>query len=238
MVGRRDTGGLEAQTRGSRHAWDVRIIGVDALLKLMRIKENLTDTRTVSQIQEIVKPHEYTRVDRLIDVIFTASEDLQAGEDTTEGREVDETDSASQTQASRVNYHEACVARRSAHLGLPLIKQGRSAYTNADQTTRVLCIVSKEYQKTGLVRYWYAFHSAQKEFLDEGAKSFIAFGCGSPEDIVLIPSGQFQRHLPDMRTTESDGRFYWHVEIFKKGNRFLLNEPTAAGIDVTQFMVT
>ena len=32
VVGRSDTGGLEAQIRGSRYAWDMRIIGIDALL--------------------------------------------------------------------------------------------------------------------------------------------------------------------------------------------------------------
>jgi hypothetical protein len=35
VVGREDTGDLEAQIRGSRHAWDVRLISVDALLRLM-----------------------------------------------------------------------------------------------------------------------------------------------------------------------------------------------------------
>lgn len=238
VVGRRDTGGLEAQTRGSRHAWDVRIIGVDALLKLMRIKENLTDARTVSQIQEVLKPHEYTRIDRLIDVIFTASEDLQTSDSATEEPETDETETPLPTQASPVSYHDDCVARISAHLGVPLIKQGRSTYASADQATRVLCIVSKEYHRAGAIRYWYAFHPAQKDFLDEGSRSLVAFGCGSPEDIVLLPSELFQKHLSEMRKTESDGRFYWHVEIFKKGNKFLLNKPTIDGVDVTEFVLT
>jgi len=35
LVGRQDTGELEAQIRGSRHAWDIRLISVDALLKLV-----------------------------------------------------------------------------------------------------------------------------------------------------------------------------------------------------------
>lgn len=34
VVGRDDTGDLEAQIRGSRHAWDIRIISVDSLLRL------------------------------------------------------------------------------------------------------------------------------------------------------------------------------------------------------------
>jgi len=40
VVGREDTGELEAQVRGSRHAWDFRLISVDALLKLVELKES------------------------------------------------------------------------------------------------------------------------------------------------------------------------------------------------------
>lgn len=236
VVGRRDTGGLEAQTRGSRHAWDIRLISVDALLKLMRIKENLTDAGTVSQIQEILKPLEYTRVDRLIDIIFTTSEDLQSEdiEDDVEAEEIGET---TRTKPKPVRYHEACVARISKHLALPLVKQGRCTYTNADQTTRVLCIVSKEYQRSGAYRYWYAFHPSQQEFLEEGDKSFVALGCGSADQVILIPSDEFNKHLPEMRTTESGDRFYWHVEIFKKDEKYLLNKPTSEGIDLTAFIM-
>jgi len=32
VVGRQDTGELEAQIRGSRHAWDIRLISAEALL--------------------------------------------------------------------------------------------------------------------------------------------------------------------------------------------------------------
>lgn len=37
VVGRQDTGDLEAQVRGSRHAWTVRIISADALGKLVAL---------------------------------------------------------------------------------------------------------------------------------------------------------------------------------------------------------
>jgi len=36
LVGREDTGELEAQIRGSRHAWDIRLISTEALIKLVR----------------------------------------------------------------------------------------------------------------------------------------------------------------------------------------------------------
>jgi hypothetical protein len=38
VVGREDTGELEAQIRGSRHAWDIRLISADALIKLVQLK--------------------------------------------------------------------------------------------------------------------------------------------------------------------------------------------------------
>ena len=44
VVGRQDTGDLEAHVRGSRHAWDVRLISVDALLRLMFLKETSAAT--------------------------------------------------------------------------------------------------------------------------------------------------------------------------------------------------
>jgi len=236
VVGRKDTGGLEAQTRGSHHAWDVRIISVEALLKLMRVKENLSDIATVSKIQEILKPLEYTRVDRLIDIIFKTSEDLQVDE--AEGDlESDLSGENLKTQSMPVKYHDECISRISAKLKFPLIKQGRCTYTNADQSVRVLCIVSKEYQRSGGVRYWYAFHPSQQEFLSEGNPSFIALGCGSANQIIMIPYSEFQKHLPAMRKTESADRFYWHVEIFRKGEQFLLNKSTAEGTDVTQYKI-
>ena len=38
VVGRRDTGALEAQIRGSRYAWDMRLISVERLIKLVQIR--------------------------------------------------------------------------------------------------------------------------------------------------------------------------------------------------------
>jgi hypothetical protein len=40
IVGREDAGELEAQIRGSRYAWDVRLISIDALLRLMGTSKN------------------------------------------------------------------------------------------------------------------------------------------------------------------------------------------------------
>ena len=54
IVGRQDTGDLEAQIRGSRHAWDIRIISVDALLRLMSTKEEVEDPLMMQKIHSIL----------------------------------------------------------------------------------------------------------------------------------------------------------------------------------------
>ena len=45
VVGTEDTSEFEAQVRGSRFAWDIRILGVQALYRLLKLKEELDDPR-------------------------------------------------------------------------------------------------------------------------------------------------------------------------------------------------
>ncbi|MEJ7849680.1 MAG: hypothetical protein WKF92_16470, partial [Pyrinomonadaceae bacterium] len=63
VVGRYDTGQLEAQVRGSRHAWDMRLISVDSLVTLVKLRENTEDEATGEKIRSILVPMEYTRLD-------------------------------------------------------------------------------------------------------------------------------------------------------------------------------
>src|SRR4051794_20439269 len=77
VVGRQDTGELEAQVRGSRHAWDIRLISAEALIKLVQLKENSDDPETGRKIRGLLTPFEYTRLDRLIDTMFTAATDIE-----------------------------------------------------------------------------------------------------------------------------------------------------------------
>ena len=66
FVGREDTGALEAQVRGSRFAWDIRLISVERLIKLVQIKEKSDDPATVIQIRQLLHPFEYCDSDTKI----------------------------------------------------------------------------------------------------------------------------------------------------------------------------
>ncbi|MFZ5897787.1 MAG: hypothetical protein ACOYU7_01150 [Bacillota bacterium] len=76
VVGNEDTGSLEAQIRGSRQAWDFRLISVSALIRLMKIKETIEDPVTANRIRQVLIPQEFTKVDRIIDLVFATAEDV------------------------------------------------------------------------------------------------------------------------------------------------------------------
>src|ERR1700733_6440148 len=78
VVGREDTGALEAQIRGSRYAWEMRLISVESLIRLVQIKEKSDDATTVKQIRQLLQPFEYTKIDRIIDVIFTTAVNVES----------------------------------------------------------------------------------------------------------------------------------------------------------------
>ena len=63
--------------RGSRYAWDMRLISIERLIKLVQIKEKSDDPATIIQIRQLLQPFEYTKIDRIIDVIFTTATDVE-----------------------------------------------------------------------------------------------------------------------------------------------------------------
>ena len=80
IVGRQDTGELEAQIRGSRHAWDIRVISAEALIKLVLLKEDAEAVETGVKMRSLLTPIEYTRLDRMVDVMFSTARDVEEPE--------------------------------------------------------------------------------------------------------------------------------------------------------------
>jgi hypothetical protein len=158
VLGRQDTGDLEAQIRGSQFAWNIRMIGLEALIRLLEIKEGLNDRQTIYRITELLKPIEYTRVDKLIDVVFSASSDIaDSDSDETVTEEITRTIGAEPARvkaapsvvvrrhASPVNFYEKCVQRISQKLDKRFIKDGKVTYASSDKSTHLVLLNSKEH---------------------------------------------------------------------------------------------
>jgi hypothetical protein len=236
VVGRSGTGELEAQVRGSRHAWDIRLISVDALFRLVKIKEELEDQNTIGRIRAILVPQEFTRVDDIIDLVFNATKEVQPEE-----IEEDEEDEGERTGKKftfvPVQFRDACITRLQSHLGESLVKQTAAVYATPNGDTGVLCAISKEHHRSNRVGYWFAFHPSQRFYTNtrrHGLHSVADLNAQS----FSFRSSDFLGWLPLLNRTDLEERFYWHVQIAKECEKFRLNTKRGHDdVDLTPYLL-
>jgi hypothetical protein len=239
VVGRQDTGDLEAQIRGSRHGWEVRLISIEGLLKLLRVKEELEDPRIQTQIHSVLRPREFTKLDEIVDLLFSTTEDIKQEQ---ESEESDVPEFGDQTdhkpKFTPVAFHSACIKRIENKLQVPLIKRSRAAYASADQRLRLVCAISREHTRGGTISYWFAFHPHQQQYLSEATDSYVAFGCGSENSLILMRFSDFSAWLEGMNETVLEDRTYKHVSIFRSGRKFeLVRRQGFPRIDLTPYLL-
>lgn len=236
VVGRQETGNLEAQIRGSRFAWNIRVISVDALMRLMFIKEDVEDPALVQRIHNMLIPREFTRLDAIADLLFSATEEVKQDEASSEVEEIGEPERSEGPKFTPVAFHEACVKRIQAKLGVALIKRTRAGYSTPDKTVAIICSVSKEHNVDLNPNYWFAFHPHQQDFLKQHATAYVAFGCGSSKRVIVIPYTTFEPWLASSWTTTKEDRTYWHVVIYRKDGTYTLRlRKGRKPIDLTSF---
>ncbi len=236
VVGRDDTGALEAQVRGSRFAWDIRLISVESLIKLVQTRDKADSTATVQQIHQILRPFEYTRVDRIIDILLATASDVEDQQDESvepasaeTGQE--ETAARNREKTGRALIEEIkdrAVAGFSKLKGVEFLRRGRSYFWSSDRRLRVCCTVSKRYEKD-YQPYWYAYHPKWDEFLRDG-EGYLIFVCVDREFAFAVPRQWFAENANDLSVSERDGsRAYWHIPMTTLEDGTLAINLTRAG---------
>lgn len=218
VVGRQDTGSLEAQIRGSRYAWDMRVVGVESLIKLVSVKEQSSEDQTVSQIRELLRPFEYTRVDRILDVVFSAAsdvvsqdEDLGAIAEVQDSSQQQDRTPKQQLEAVRHNAVDALNTAKSVNL----VRKRQALFEDKDLSVRACVTVSKRYDQTNQP-YWYAFHPKWRDYLSNAANGYMVFACIDRPEAYAIPCAEMDRVLPSLnQTIKPDGTSYWHVKFIE-----------------------
>ncbi len=247
VVGRHDTGDLEAQVRGSIHAWSFRIISADALIKLVSLKEN-AELASVAKIHELLVPFEYTRLDKIIDIAFTVAEDTSsaaADNEPASDLEIGEHPDDSRGSEGKTQDHtpSAIIAAVRAQIvtalsdtHAPLVKKSRALYWSADRSIRTAITISKQYKGGD---YWYAYHPEWDAFLSEGDKSYFVLGCVGSSDAFVIPFSWIHNRLKSLYTTERDERKYWHISLWPTEHGGMALYTKDGGIEpVDQFKLT
>ena len=260
VVGRQDTGELEAQIRGSRHAWDVRLISAEALLKLLQVKENSNEAETGVKVRSLFAPVEYTRLDRMVDVVFTAATDVEvtpeselssfaesSDEGTNRGSESIATDpsaaaaksqyqftDSANLQAKRLEIVEALGARDGVHL----LQKSRAQYWNSARNVRAVCSISKRYEGKSQNPYWYAYHPQWDDFLGAAESAYFVLGCMDLDRAFAMPRDVIRSVLPKLHQSIRDSGNYWHIHLIEKnGGIELLIPNSSGGLTLEQFGV-
>jgi hypothetical protein len=238
VVARVDTGELEAQIRGSRHAWDVRLVSADSLLKLVRIREQTDDPATGSKIRRILQPFEYTRLDEIVDVLFTTTQDVDAGAALESSEPQDEGDVGTKDKGTRLftdsqtlqSKRESIVATIGRREGIKLVKNTRATYWDSDRQRRLACTISKRYKDGG---YWYAYHPNWDDFLSEGKQGWFVLGGVDLDIAFALPRDVIRAQLDYLHTTTTKKDppvTYWHVIIREVSpEQFEMNLPKGEG---------
>lgn len=237
VVGAEDTEDLEAQVRGSRYAWDIRLLGIKSLVKLLKLKETLDDPSTEKQIQEILIPQEFTRLDGIIELVFATAKDIQLEEEVDES--VENSEEEVQVPKVAVNFQASILPCLEKHFGCSLVKKGRILWSSPDDSILLSCQASKEYSLS-YMHFWFGLKRTTEERLAQHGNSYCVFGLGNPNRVVVLPFKFIKEHLNSLFTSpEEDGKIlHWHIRFRKDGEKisFLANRDKEQ-INVTAMLL-
>ena len=175
------------------------------------------------QIQQLLHPFEYTKVDRIIDVIFTTAVDVESQqEEETEKPGISENYQAEDNgHASKQGYtdrallndkRQTAIVAFAALKKTDLIKRSRTFFWSIDKKMRVCCTVSKRYEGD-YQPYWYAYHPKWDEFLCDG-EGFLVLCCMDLNSAFAVPQSWFAENKQNLNVTErTDGKSYWHIPL-------------------------
>lgn len=249
VVGRDDTGDLEAQIRGSRHAWDIRLISIESLLRLVLLKESVDDPQIIERICEILIPKEFTRLDHIIDIVFFTAEDAKQETDDIDVPSPEPVPGREHKPFTRdeqsVKFNEACAHRFGELNTVQMVRKSRTSFQAAEQDLRIVSLVSRDYEQReespdpSKGSFWYGLRDYQKKFINESQNGYLVLGCGVPEDMLVIPSAEVNTWLDRLNTSvKSTGTVHWHLHVFREGEKYYLEPKQGfSRLDITQFRI-
>lgn len=217
-------------------------------------------------MRSLLTPIEYTRLDRMVDVMFSTATDVE--EETTPDEQPVYKSMAGQLSSNRqasqsagglgnqiakiekgtwhfTDAHELQTKREQimAALGhrksVSLVRKSRALFWNSKRNVRVACAMSKRYLGRHQAPYWYAYHPQWDMFLQEAETGFFVLGCMDLETAFAVPHAFMTKLLPLLNTTTSkSGSIYWHVHLVGQGSSFGISIPKSDPIKLDSYAIS
>jgi hypothetical protein len=217
-----DTADLEAQIRGSRYAWDIRLVSLAALFKMVALKNATDDPASARLLRGVLVPREYTKLDSLLDIVTFVAQDVsdEEGEEEENEEEVEdvaepERQSREGAYVSKLNREGLRTQAKSFFLGK--LKQdtkdiSRTLLETHDGRVAICYAPSKAYKESNYIKYWFGLHDHQVEFLSKHSEGYIACLC-TGAGILFMPWSEFSKHIDYMLESSKDKRHWRHIVL-------------------------
>lgn len=213
---------LEDQIRGSEYARTTRVVSIEALLRLLKIRRDMEEDADLEKVFKLFRPIEYIRIDSIVDLVFAASaREVLDGED---GAEIEPT--------ADHDLKWLCVQNVQKRLKTPLIEQSASRYKGSQSSIKLIMYVARRPYKGNPETYWFGLRPTPLIFLKEN-NAYIALACGTADQILLMPGVEILNRLERL-LVDKDGRYLWTVE--KRDGEFHLVKRAGEKEDVTRFL--
>ncbi len=238
VIGRKDTQSLEAQVRGSKYAWSMRIIGIDALTKLMEVNTNSESSEVTDKIHQLLKPFDYTRLDKIVDIIFTTAEDRKDIEENS--IDIDDNSSSYNQERTAIEIISQrktdAIKKLSNKVDRILVKRKNSLYSDQSDEFHAVVAISKQYERSEKY-YWYAYHdNPHRSFLLEKNSGYMIFGISDSEISFAIPAKVLEEIRNDLyETIRSTGKAYKHIYIYLKNSKYFLRTKSGNELDIEKY---
>lgn len=243
VTGNNDTSELEAQIRGSRFAWDMRIISITTLINMMALRKSIEDDEVIRKINQLLIPCEFTRLDKIIEIVYNSVMDVNNEQKLEEKNGIDvekktrETIGGNDTARDEIRkFKSKCISKLEKYLNLTMVQEAKSKYATRDKGIHLTCSVSHYHAREK--RYWFSFHTYQEKYLSQFPISFAVFGCINLGRLFIVPFNVLQPFLPNLNTTSNEDRDYYHIKIGKEVEAFYIyGKGIRTRLDITNYSV-
>lgn len=212
---------LVAQVRGLPRAWDTRIITVDYLIQLVKLKHKNSFGLSDDYFHDILKPLDYICVDGLVTLLAEIVSDVTNEDKVTNRKEgrIQETEKNKQESKSHepedTGHRDRIITMIEKETGGNLVQKGRTRFENSKTGELFFISFSKKHREKQNAYYWYTYN-----YNRSNKCNFLALCTKEENDwFYLIPVETIEKLVDEGKLNFNDQKNFRRVHIAMDMNK-------------------